>query len=108
MQIHLLFFFIVLTGVAHCDDSQDFDKLHVGILKKVSDCKQIAKNGDSVTVQYEVVHSYTFFSLCIIKGTLKSGELFDKSSDEHPFSFKLGVGQVIQGWFSLYYSFDGY
>jgi FKBP-type peptidyl-prolyl cis-trans isomerase len=32
-------------------------------------------------------------------GTLTNGEKFDSSYDrEEPLSFKLGVGQVIQGW----------
>ena len=44
-----------------------------------------AANGDTLTVHYV--------------GTLTNGTVFDSSrANNQPFTFRLGVGQVIQGW----------
>ena len=43
-----------------------------------------AKAGDTITVNY--------------KGTLTDGKQFDSSYGKTPFKFKLGAGEVIQGW----------
>jgi len=46
---------------------------------------KVAENGNIVSVHYT--------------GTLKNGTKFDSSLDrEAPFNFKLGAGQVIEGW----------
>jgi FKBP-type peptidyl-prolyl cis-trans isomerase FkpA len=43
-----------------------------------------AKGGDTVTVNY--------------KGTLENGTQFDSSYGKQPFTTRIGVGQVIEGW----------
>lgn len=55
------------------------------ILQKASDDAIMPKTGQEVNVLYE--------------GRLLDGKIFDSNQNrENPFSFKLGVGQVIKGW----------
>ncbi|UJR17931.1 hypothetical protein I4U23_004830 [Adineta vaga] len=62
------------------------EKLQVMTTKKVLSCSKRSKVGDTLHMQYT--------------GVLKSnGVKFDSSYDRgHPFIFKIGHGQAIQGW----------
>ncbi|MEI7962143.1 MAG: FKBP-type peptidyl-prolyl cis-trans isomerase [archaeon] len=54
------------------------------IIEKTSTGKQV-KSGDKITVKY--------------KGTLLTGEVFDETKEgAEPFTFTVGLGQVIRGW----------
>ena len=53
-------------------------------IQKAGDNKNFPKPGQLVTVHYI--------------GKLTNGKQFDSSVGRQPFSFKIGVGQVIKGW----------
>lgn len=61
------------------------DKLKVDVVSVPEGCEVKSKNGDMLTMHYT--------------GRLTDGTKFDSSFDrDQPFSFQLGVGQVIKGW----------
>ncbi|GFH51655.1 hypothetical protein CTEN210_08131 [Chaetoceros tenuissimus] len=65
--------------------------IRIGVKKRIKkeDCKQKTIKGDRVSVHY--------------RGTLyKDGKEFDSSfARDAPFTFRLGKGEVIQGWVSF-------
>ncbi|MDO8663264.1 MAG: FKBP-type peptidyl-prolyl cis-trans isomerase [Candidatus Wildermuthbacteria bacterium] len=66
----------------NAQNQMDKNELAVETLKQGTG--SAAKNGDKITVNYT--------------GTLEDGTQFDSSIGRGPFSFTLGVGQVIKGW----------
>ncbi|KAG0741889.1 hypothetical protein G6F57_010758 [Rhizopus arrhizus] len=77
---------IVATSVSALKEPPT--QLQVGVKKRIpaSECTQKSHSGDELSMHYT--------------GTLfDTGEKFDSSLDRNePFVFKLGAGQVIQGW----------
>ena len=78
----LLLLGLLIFAVGCSTQSGPGDGMKIEILKQGNGAE--AKSGDTVTVHYT--------------GTLTDGKKFDSSIGREPFSFKLGAGQVIQGW----------
>lgn len=82
------------TKLIAMNSSSDSEQAKGNVVTTPSGLKYIdIKEGDGATPQtgQTVVVHYT--------GTLEDGTKFDSSRDRNrPFSFKLGVGQVIKGW----------
>ena len=84
MKLVIITLLIFLVGcTASNQDVFNMEGMKIEILKKGTGAE--AKRGDTVTVHYT--------------GTFTDSRKFDSSVDrDEPFTFKLGAGQVIQGW----------
>lgn len=87
MRILFVFlcFSVILLGALSAEDGKAEAKLKIGVKKRVENCTVKSKKGDLLQMHYT--------------GTLEDGTEFDSSIPRgQPFSFTLGVGQVIKGW----------
>ncbi|KAL5006147.1 hypothetical protein ScPMuIL_017305 [Solemya velum] len=76
---------ITLAVLISLSTSFALDELKIDVTGKPDECKREVVKHDMVTMHYT--------------GTLEDGTKFDSSYDrDQPFTFQLGIGQVIAGW----------
>ncbi|XP_011692101.1 PREDICTED: FK506-binding protein 2 isoform X1 [Wasmannia auropunctata] len=81
----LLFLVVAIVALSRAADNAESGGLKVEKMYMPEVCDVRSKKGDQLTMHYT--------------GTLQDGSKFDSSLDrDQPFTFQLGVGQVIKGW----------
>ncbi|CAG5039286.1 unnamed protein product [Parnassius apollo] len=83
MTLRCLFAVLALVGATFA--GSQVTELKVDVVSVPEGCTVKSKHGDMLTMHYT--------------GTLDDGHKFDSSYDrDQPFTFQIGVGQVIKGW----------
>ncbi|XP_026314506.1 FK506-binding protein 2 isoform X2 [Hyposmocoma kahamanoa] len=83
MTLRCVLVVLALAGATFA--GEEVTELKVEVISVPELCSVKSKHGDMLTMQYT--------------GTLDNGHKFDSSLDrDQPFSFQIGVGQVIKGW----------
>ncbi|XP_039763323.1 FK506-binding protein 2 [Pararge aegeria] len=83
MTLRSVLVMLALAGATFA--GPEVTELKVDVVSVPEGCSTKSKNGDMLTMHYT--------------GTLDNGNKFDSSFDrEQPFTFQIGVGQVIKGW----------
>ncbi|CAH2034923.1 unnamed protein product, partial [Iphiclides podalirius] len=83
MMLRCAFALLALAGATFA--GSEVKELKVDVVSVPEGCSVKSKHGDMLTMHYT--------------GTLDDGHKFDSSYDrDQPFTFQIGVGQVIKGW----------
>jgi len=84
--IALFFYSSIITEV-----TSSSEEVQIDVLSKPEPCEKAAKDGDTISMRYKGnLYDVT---------TKQLGKEFDSNFDQpQTFDFKLGAGQVIQGW----------
>ncbi len=84
-------YFLLESGVTKEQLEEAEKKGYLKVVIKEGDGKTIPKKGQKVMMHYT--------------GRLTNGKVFDSSvARKQAFSFQLGIGQVIRGWFAAFFA----